>query len=235
MSEVKAVLWDFDGTLADTIFRNFSINKEIFSLIKPELKKENWPSLFSSVQEYHRAEMQSKNWKELYMKYCGYTKEQTDLAGSLWSEFQLKEKSLVPIFGGIKKVLKSLNYIPHGICSQNCSNKIKKVLKDNNIDEYFETIIGYRDVEKQKPDPEGFITCVNQMKLSNFFGKIFYIGDYQEDVRFAKNAELLLNKNGFDCSILTIAVCYNGLDTQDWDLQPDYKAYSVDDITSIIS
>ena len=232
---VDAVLWDFDGTLADTISSHFIINKQIFTLIKPELKKDKWPNVFSSLEEYKKAEKQSKNWRELYMKHFGFSETQTDNAGDLWSAFQLKDQSSITVFEGILKVLQTLDFVPHGICSQNCSSKIRSVLKHNKIDQYFKTVIGHKDVpySKQKPDPEGFISCINQMGLKDI-GTLYYIGDHQEDLRFAKNAENFLQKNDLNCSVLSIAVCYNGLDTQDWDIQPDYKAYMVSDIASII-
>ncbi len=232
---VDAVLWDYDGTLVDTICRHFTINKRIFALIKPELKKDKWPLSTSSLEEYKKAEKESKNWRELYMKHFGFSDKQTDKAGNLWSELQLKDQSSITIFEGISNVLKILNFVPHGICSQNCSIKIKNVLKQNEIEQYFKSIIGYKDVafSKQKPDPESFISCIDQMGL-NDFKTIYYIGDHQEDVRFAKNSEFFLHKKGYDCRIVSIAVCYNGLNTQDWDIQPDYKADLVNDIVSII-
>lgn len=233
--KVDAILWDFDGTLVDTLHSHFTINQKIFALIKPEVKKDKWPILFSSFKEYQKAEKKSKNWQELYMKHCGFSENQTNAAGNLWSSFQLIDESSIKVFEGISKILKTLNFVPHGICSQNCSIKIKDILKQNKIEQYFKAIIGHKDVaySKQKPDPEGFISCLNQMELKNY-KTIYYIGDHPEDVCFAKNAELFLQKNGVDCRVLTIAVCYNGQDTHDWDIQPDYKAYSANDIVSII-
>ena len=41
---VSAVLWDFDGTIANTMAKNYSIIKTIYSIIKPNITKENLPN-----------------------------------------------------------------------------------------------------------------------------------------------------------------------------------------------
>ena len=65
-------------------------------------------------------------------------------------------------------------------------------------------------------------------------GTIFYIGDHQEDIRFALNAEIALKKENKDVRVLSIAAAYGGADLSEWELQPDYTAHSVEHIFQIV-
>jgi N-acetyl-D-muramate 6-phosphate phosphatase len=231
--DISAVLWDYDGTIIDTISKIFSVNQEIYSLIKPDVKKERWPEEITSLEKYIIAGNEAINWRDFYKKYFGFSKKQIDQAGNLWSELLSKNKTPIKIFDGIFEVIQKIQF-PQGICSQNCSNNIKNMLKDYGIEHHFKSIIGQNDIsfEKQKPHPEGFILCIEKMKIKNN-GIVFYIGDHKEDIRFAKNAEIALRKKGFDFQVLSIAACYGGSD-KSWDTKPDYKAYKPSDIIEII-
>ena len=63
--DVSAVLWDFDGTIVDSMFKHFLVNKKMFSLIKPNVKKEDWPDAHNSLEKYIKAEYESINWRNL--------------------------------------------------------------------------------------------------------------------------------------------------------------------------
>ena len=232
---ISAILWDYDGTLADGSYKNFMITREIISAVNSSIGTDKWPWALSSFENYKVANHQTTNWRDLYMEYFGLSERQTNEAGPLWSKFQLENKTPVEIIKGIPQLIKNLSSIPQGICSQNCPTNIKKVLEHNKSGHHFSSIVGYNSIPitKQKPDPESFILCLEQMQIT-VDGTILYIGDHQEDTRFARNAESVLQNNGKKPRILSIAACYSGADPDLWDIQPDYKAYSVDDIISII-
>lgn len=227
---ISAILWDYDGTLVNTNIKNFLVNKEIYLLVK----KEKIPEVLQSFEKYKEAENKARNWKELYEKYFGFSQKEIEYAASIWGDLSLKNKTSVKLFEGILELIKKIK-LPQGICSQNCSNNIKSVLKKYKMDNYFQSIIGYKDIsfENQKPHHEGFILCLEKMKIKNN-GIFFYVGDHKEDVQFAKNAEEFLRKKGDNIKILTIAACYSGADTKKWDLKPDYEAYVPSDIYKII-
>lgn len=231
---IAALLWDFDGTILDTMENHFSVNKEMFSLIKPEIKIEQWPEVLSSLEKYIRAEYESTNWIDLYRSYFGFSKTQIDQAGRLWGVLASKNKTSIKIFDGISDVIKKIE-VPQGICSQNCSNNIKKKLQEYGISHNFKSIIGHNDIsfEKQKPHPEGFLLCVEKMKIRNN-GILFYIGDHKEDFKFAKNAEAALKNMGYNFKVLSIAACYGRTNYISCDIVPDYEAYKPSDIFDII-
>lgn len=226
---ISAVIWDFDGTIADSMEKHFLVNQKMFLLIKPDEKK--IPDALSSLEKYIKAEYEAINWIDLYEKYLKFSKKQIEIAKSFWGDLSSKNKTPVKIFDGIKDVFKKIK-LPHGICSQNCSKNIKSILKKNEIDHHFKHVVGHNEIEKQKPHPEGFFHCIKNMKIKN--GVLFYIGDHKEDVMFAKNAEISFKEKGHDFKVFSIVATYSGADTKLWDIKPDFEAYSPGDISKII-
>jgi N-acetyl-D-muramate 6-phosphate phosphatase len=222
----EAIFWDFDGTLIDTRSKNFNVTKKIIASI------ENYSPPFELTQEnYQKVARRSSNWRELYLKEFGLDEQQTDKAGKLWTQFQLKDNTLITIFPGLSSFLKETSHIPQGIISQNSRENIIKLLKANNIDQYFDSIIGYEEVDllHQKPHPEGILKCANELGISN--GTIIYIGDHETDINTAVNAGVEFKKKEINIDIVTIAAYYGDEDNPKyWQTKPDLVAGKVDDL-----
>ena len=124
----------------------------------------------------------------------------------------------------------------HAIISQNSRDLIQKILGENNIQSYFNFIVGYEEVgmRHQKPDPEGLITSMEKIENS-ISGKFIYIGDHESDVQFASNANRYLKENALDAKVISIAAHYQSeTDQHRWTYQPDYHAYSVSELKGIL-
>jgi len=232
--KTDAILWDYDGTLVNSAPKNIDITKEILSVVAPRLTGENLPRCLESEAAYHIANHRSKNWQDLYLNYYGMTEAETQLAGTLWTEFQLKNSTPVDLFPGIETTINQLK-LPHGICSQNSSENIRKVLAANNLLEKFNAIIGYSDIpqDAQKPSPEAGIKC-----LERIFGKtqnktILYIGDHEGDVAFARNLENELKHQ--NNRVIVITVTYSGAHTASWVCKPDMEISAPHQLLKIVS
>ena len=233
--KLLAVLWDYDGTLMNSIYKNFLVTREVLLHVKPEFEKIGWPYHISTFELYKEIFYQTLNWQEIYTKFFNLTKEETKFAGGFWSQFQMKNKTPVDMFDGIDDVIRDLSFVPHGICSLNCSLNISNMLKTHNVDHFFKSIVGYTSLSfaRQKPFPDAFLCCVNEMNIEGE-GTIFYIGDHQEDIRFAYNAEIALKEQGRNINVRSIAACYAGANSETWKISPNYNAYSVGDIVKYI-
>lgn len=237
--QISAILWDYDGTLVDTYQRNLAVTREIVSEISSKVKEDkgNMPAGLLSLDAYKEANHLSLNWQDLYANYFDLTAEETQEAGPLWSIYQEKCHVEASLIENIPNVIRELQFLPHGICSLNCSSNIKKYLNKNNLDSCFKSIIGYNDVplSQQKPNPASFLQCCNAMQIDlNTRQTIIYIGDHEQDIQFAMNAEKELKKQGGDISVLTIAALYNHPSPSERSLKSDYTAYAVSDILDII-
>ena len=230
-----AVIWDFDGTLVDSRRKNLNVTRKIISKILG--KDSKFFLVLNSLQDYHEAHIQATNWREFYKESFGLTWEQTDDAGRMWTEFQIKDNTPIPLLDGIEDVINSLNKYPQGIVSQNSRNNIIRYLKEKNLLSYFKDIVGYEEVEliNQKPAPDGLSMCIEKLVGHNS-GYIFYIGDHETDIKCALNANNILSENKTDMKIISIGAFYGfDVDTSSWSVMPDYEAKSALDVSEIIN
>jgi len=206
--KIDVILWDYDGTLVNSVPKNINITKQILSVVASRLTGENLPTHLTCEEEYHIANHQSKNWQDLYVNYYGMTKKEMLEAGNLWTEYQLKNTYPVKLFDQIKQTINEIS-LPQGICSQNSSENINRVLEKNNLSQKFKAIIGYDDIpnDKQKPSAFGGIKCLKQIYETLKNKTIVYIGDHEGDVEFARNIEIELNNNS---KVISIAAKYSG-------------------------
>lgn len=232
--KLDAVIWDYDGTLVNSVSKNLNITKKILSIAAPRLSGSNLPQSLKSEAAYHEANHAAKNWQELYTDYYGMTENEMLEAGSLWAKHQNSNQTKVKLIPGIEAVIKKLSHIPHGICSQNSQANILKVLKEHDVHKPFKSsIVGYEDVPNshQKPHPIGGIKCLRQMFDEPTNKVVMYIGDHETDVRFARNIELELKNK---LKVISVTVTYSGANPGDWEEQPDDVASSPSDLIGII-
>jgi len=231
--EPLAVIWDFDGTLVDTSRKNLNVTQEILRHIKPAEDPSQLPAL-ADLESYLQAGRNTVNWRDFYRKHFLLDEQQTDLAGKLWTEFQLKDDTEISFFPDMKEVIRSLGHLPQGIVSQNSKDNIIKLLGKYDLLPYFTEIIGYEEVhlKAQKPAPDGLLKCIEKI-TGDKSGIIYYVGDHETDIVCAFNANEILKKRGI--KVDSIAAFYGfRQNTADWQIQPDHTAFNASEILNII-
>jgi HAD superfamily hydrolase (TIGR01549 family) len=231
---IRAVIWDYDCTLADTWYKNLVVTRKIIKNVTG--RDTTKISALSSLENYHVAATRSINWRKFYIDECGLTEAQADQSGRSWTEFQLRDTTLVQFFDGIAEVLLTLKHIPHGIVSQNSKRGIAKALQEGNLLKHFGCIVGYEEVDfdKQKPEPDALLLCLGYL-IGSTPGYVFYIGDHEVDVTCVFNANQMLQQNGQDIQVISIGAFYGcDRDDTDWKIKPDYKAQNTRDIIQIV-
>ena len=231
--KIDAILWDYDGTLVNSVPKNIDITKQIISAVAPRLAAENLPGHLKSEEAYHIANHQSKNWQDLYLNFYGMNETEMLEAGTLWTEYQLKNTFPVELFTEIKATINEIT-LPQGICSQNSSENIHRVLIKNKLSQKFSAIIGYDDIpsDQQKPAAFSGIKCLNQIYGTLQNKTIIYIGDHEGDVEFARNIETALCENS---KVISITAMYSGADTKLWTYKPDFEIENPTDLLEIIN
>ena len=228
-----AVIWDYDGTLVDTRHKNLNVTRKIIERITKRSADE-FPML-ENVEKYHRATMETSNWRNFYRDEFELGEEQVNVAGSLWAEYQLNDHTQAKVFDGIREGMLSIGTVPQGIVSQNSKSSVKRQLESDGLIKYFSYIIGYEEVgmDRQKPEPDGLISCIEELSESDD-GTIFYIGDHETDIQCAKRANQVLTET--DLNVLSIGILYGSrLDSSKWKTQPDFEANSVQELFDIIA
>jgi len=233
--KIQAIIWDYDGTLVDTRQKNLNVSRKIID----KISEAGWNNfaVLQFLENYHMAHTKATNWREFYKQSFGFNDNQIDEAGKMWTGYQLEDQTKIPLIDGVEDVIKSLQSYPQGIVSQNSREIIYKYLKEKNLISYFNTVIGYEEVElsRQKPFPDGLLMCVDKLTDSKP-GVVIYIGDHETDARCAENANNILIDSKKDIKIVSVGAFYGfNVNTSEWKLQPDYKAMKAEDIINIIS
>ena len=211
--------------------KNLNVTKAILSQIMSDIDIEY--SVLSSLENYEQATIKSSNWRELYRNEFGLDEKQIDYAGKLWTKYQLLDKTEVQPFEGISFTVHKLSTYSQGIVSQNSSENIRNNLERFNLEKYFDLIVGYEEVDftKQKPNPEGLLTCISEITDLKNNDSVIYIGDHITDIECAYHANDKMNRN----AVISILLNYNKHNvTEGWEYKPDYITNVPKDILEII-
>jgi len=219
-TQPDAILWDFDGTLADSAAKNIAITKQILARVAPRLTGSNLPEALASEANYHVAMHAAEHWRDLYRDFFGMSEEEIENAAPLWEPYQLSDRTGVPLFEGVVETITKLSRYPQGICSANATRNIRQVLHANGIGSAFGSVIGYEGLphHQQKPAPDGGLKCLGE--IFGDFGDmtILCIGDHLADVLFARG---LSERLGSSSTVVSVVVTHSGAQPHRWRAQPD--------------
>lgn len=229
---LAGVIWDFDGTLADTRRRNLRVTRRIFREVL-DREPDRHPEL-ASVERYEAANRRAENWRELYRETFGLDEEETDRAGRAWSEYQLSDETPIPLFPGVVDAVRSLDGMPQGIVSLNSRENILGILRRADVARHFGVVVGYRqvDLRRQKPHPDALLLCLERLELGR--GRVLYVGDHDTDIRCARNANARLSGDGRDLRVMAAGARFPASPEGDsWAEAPDHVAGSPGDVVRI--
>lgn len=230
---LRAVLWDFDGTLVDTRARNMSVNRRIVA----EITGRDWSvfPVLHSQPSYDAAQRASANWREFYRASCGFADDEIDRAGARWSSCQIHDRTPVPLFDGVAEVLAGMDGLPQAIVSQNDRGTIEKILAGHGLDGRFGCIIGYAEVEmaRQKPAPDGLLAAIELLTQAGS-GCVLYIGDHTTDIRCAEGANQELVRRGSGLRVVSVAALWgDAAIAEHRDVRPDVLARSPAEVAEL--
>jgi len=218
--KVDAVLWDFDGTLADSAAKNMAITKQILTRVAPRLTGPGLPLYLKSEADYHFATHNADNWRDLYRDFFGMTPDEIERAGPLWETYQVRDKTGVTLFDGVAEAIRQLSHLPQGICSANATSNIRQVLLEHGINSAFESVIGYEELphHHQKPAPDGGLKCLRELFGDTQDKTIIYVGDHIADVLFSRSLSQQLGPSN---NVISVIVTHSGANPGQWREQPD--------------
>jgi len=178
VKKIKALIFDFDGTIADTLPFTF---EKIIELAKKHRLKESKEELLKKIFQLTPKELMKEfkiNWFKIPSILWEIRKAQKDL-------FKKIEK--IDIFPGIKKLLKKLKEknIKLYVYSSNLKKNIVKFLEKEKIKDYFEKIyVGSNFLGKDKD----LITILKKEGLKT--DEVYYVADEIRDVLACQKAKI---------------------------------------------
>jgi HAD superfamily hydrolase (TIGR01549 family) len=232
---LKAVLWDFDGTMVDTLKRNLSVNRRIVQ----EMLERPWRSIpeLLSIEAYRKAWRRVTNWQSLYTEVFGLSDSQVEVAAAKWAPYQLEEQTPTPLFEGLPDVIAGFDGLPQAVVSQNDRRIIEHLLHLAGVDVFFAVIVGYSEVllSRQKPAPDGLLLALDDLGVEEP-ASVLYIGDHETDMIFAANATRELAAAGRAIDVISVAAHFEeGSNGADWKTPPDHRVYHPSEITQLVS
>ena len=167
---IKGLIFDLDGTLADTMPYHFKGWKTACRKFGAEIDN-----------TFLRKHTGSPGWiiaKEIIEK-CG-------LNGSVTSEQIIDEKLIEfykdqhlvkPILPVVEIVKKYYGILPMAIGTGGHREAVERTLEITDLRKYFDIIITANDVENFKPHPETFLKCADLMQVNPEYIEVFEDGD----------------------------------------------------------
>ena len=231
--KVDAILWDFDGTLANSAAKNIAITKQILARVAPRLTGENLPLCLRSEAEYHVANHGADHWRDLYRDFFGMNTAEIEVAGPLWETYQFRDKTRVTLFDGVVDTVKCLSHYSQGICSANAAQNIKQVLNEHGLTSCFQSVIGYEglDHHEQKPAPDGGLRCLQEIFGQTRGKTIVFIGDHIADVIFARGLGERLHPSN---TVISVVTTHSGARPDLWRERPDEVIDTPSDLITLI-
>lgn len=175
-SKIKAVVFDCDGVMFDTSAANRKYYDEVLEKFnKPRLNKEQFTNVHmmtaKKAVEYLFPEM-DVGFEPEFLSNIGYHK---------FIKYMILEDGFVPLLEALKK-----NGFIRGVAT-NRTNTMEKILKDFNLENYFEVVETAATVKNPKPDPEQLLKIMKKFKLKP--EQILFVGDSEYDRKAAKDAD----------------------------------------------
>jgi phosphoglycolate phosphatase len=178
LHHIRAIVFDFDGTLA-VLNIDFSLMRDrIFGLMKRYGIGEEL------IQEKYLLEIIDEVYKILWEKNPPSAEAFYQESHRILHEVEMKAAEEGKLIPGTEATLKSLKRegINIGIITRNCEDAVRKVFPD--INDFCDVFVSRNSVKKVKPHPD-HLTCV--MELLKVSGEeAVMVGDHITDIQAGK-------------------------------------------------
>lgn len=210
---IKAIIFDFDGTLADTLPVCFLAFESVFEKFdNREVTSEEIKAMFGpSETGIIRDNLKNNNYDEAIELY--------------YEIYRDRHENLVQNNEDINTLLKRLktNGYKLGIVTGKARRSLDISLDCLGLDNFFDVIITGDDVEFPKPHPEGINKALDHLDVLP--NEAVFLGDSDADIMAGKQA-----------NVLTIGVHWlPNYQTIDFNVQPDEVYSSINELIASFS
>lgn len=147
---VQAVLWDLDGVLVDSARFHFEAYRDLLGSLGRSLAEEEFQQLFGQRNEEILRRLLGPGLSDEEIARLGQRKEEL---------FRAQIQGRVEALPGAEDLVRRLNRagLRQAIVSSTPHQNIKLVLASLNLNGHFDAVVGAEDVQRGKPDPQGFL------------------------------------------------------------------------------
>jgi HAD superfamily hydrolase (TIGR01549 family) len=170
---VKAVLFDWDGTLADTAEASYRCYVRMFGELGISFDRETYARTYSP------------NWY-LTFRALGVPEERWGHLDERWlAHFACEEVALID---GARELLHSLvaRGLATGIVTSGGRDRVSRELEFHGVAQHVHEAVYGSDVARKKPHPEALELCLDRLRVRP--EQAVYVGDSPEDIAMARAA-----------------------------------------------
>ncbi len=169
---MDAILFDWDGTLADTLGVIYRANVEVMSALGLPFDQALYRRHFAP------------DWRVMYER-LGVPADRLEEANSRW--WAALDDADTELFPGVREALEGLAGAGHplGIVTAGRSDRVGAELRRHGLDRLFGVVVYGDDGLAQKPDPAPLQSALEALGRADRAAGSVYVGDTPDDMRMA--------------------------------------------------
>lgn len=175
---IKAVIFDFDGTLAVLNIDFSSMKERVFDLMsRYGIKKE-------TIQEKYVLEVIDEVYEMLWRKSPSGAKTFYQQSHDILHEIEMGAAEKGRLIPEVAETLKGLRErgVKVGIVTRNCEEAVRKIFP--NINDFCDVLVSRNSVKKVKPHPDHLAHVMKSLKISG--EEAVMVGDHRIDIEAGK-------------------------------------------------
>jgi HAD superfamily hydrolase (TIGR01549 family) len=170
---IRAVLFDWDGTIVDSAEASFRCYQRLFGSFGLTYEREDFARTYSP------------DWYRTY-EALGLARERWPEADARWLALYAAEKSA--LVAGARPAMDALRRagLRAGIVTSGSRSRVEPEISALGLQDVFHTVVCSDDCERRKPHPEPLRLALGRLGVSS--AETAYVGDSPEDVEMARAA-----------------------------------------------
>jgi len=175
-NSINTILFDWDGTLADSASLGLLAFQKTFADLGVEFPLEVYEATYSP------------NWYATY-EALGLPKEKWQAADDLWLRHYGEQSA--ELIAGVADTLLELQRRGYrlGVVSSGSETRVFREISNSKLSDCFQTVICNEHIVNKKPHPEGLDLALS--RVGSRRAECAYVGDAPEDIQMGKHAEVL--------------------------------------------
>jgi len=160
-SQLKAILFDFDGTLVDSEPLHFQMWQQLLAKYGVELTEQQYKDHYAGVPTTLNAVDMISRFK-LSIPAHSLASAKKELTRSIIA------KSGFPLMPDVREILAQLTCydLKLGIVTGAAKSNVHATIKAHSLEKYFSIIVSGEDVSRNKPAPDCYLLAMSQMGVT---------------------------------------------------------------------
>lgn len=157
---LRAVIFDFDGVIADSEGLHYRALNEVFKLHGVDVPRDVHWEKYLGYTDRENIEAVSRDYGMGLL--AEQVREMMDRKGQIFADLVRRED---PLIAGVESFISLLekNGIRRAICSGALLSDIQEMLANTDLIGRFDVIVTADDIQKGKPDPEGYLLTLEKL------------------------------------------------------------------------